>query len=53
MEELSSMKKLSEIDSFFNTPTAGRGVQLDLYPTCIQAQRTVGASKPHGKYPIT
>ena len=32
---------------FFNTPTAGRGVQLDLYPTCIQAQRTVRASKSH------
>ena len=48
MEELSSMKKLSEIDSFFNTPTAGRGVQLDLYPKIyIQAQRTVRASKSH------
>ena len=35
------------IDSFLNTPTAGRGVQLDLYPTCIQAQRTVRASKSH------
>jgi hypothetical protein len=32
---------------FFNTPTAGRGVQVDLYPTCIQAQRMVGASKSH------
>jgi hypothetical protein len=35
------------IDSFYNTPTAGRGVRVDLYPTCIQAQLTVGASKSH------
>jgi hypothetical protein len=39
--------RVNKIDSFFNTPTAGRGVQVDLYPTCIQTQRTVGASKSH------
>jgi hypothetical protein len=33
------------IDSFLMTPTAGRGAQSDLYPSCIQAQRTVEVSK--------
>jgi hypothetical protein len=41
-------RNLKLIDSFLNTPTAGRGVQLDLYPKIyIQAQRTVRASKSH------
>jgi hypothetical protein len=38
---------ISCYNSFFNTSTAGRGVQVDLYPTCIQAQCTVRASKLH------
>jgi hypothetical protein len=33
------------IDSFLNTPTAGRGAHSVLYPLCIQAQRTVDMSK--------
>lgn len=32
---------------FFNTPTAGRGAQSVLFPSCIQAQRTVEVSKLH------